>query len=151
MATADHRALIAAHFQAMAAREVETLRSQLTPSVRWWAPQSTEARGLARPVSGRDAVLALLTSEGFYRPEGRTWSLHHVIVAEDTVAVHATLEARTATGQTYRNQYVFVYEFRDDLIDQVWEHLDTAYAYPLLDSTPSPGPVDARIKEATGG
>lgn len=151
MPTGDHRARIAAHFQAMRTRDVEALGSQLSPGVRWWAPQSTEPRGLARPVTGRDAVLALLTSEAFYRPEGRTWSLHHVIVDADTVAVHATLEAQTAAGRPYRNQYAFVYEFRDGLIDQVWEHLDTAYAYPLLDPGAAAGPQGHPTEETSSG
>jgi ketosteroid isomerase-like protein len=54
-------------------------------------------------------------------------------VADDQVAIaHATLAATTRSGNSYENDYVFVFHFRDGLIDTVWEHLDTDYAYGRL-------------------
>lgn len=128
-----YRRLLGDHFAAKQARDQERLASQLTTDVRWWAPKSAARLGLARPVEGREAVVALLMTLGLYVPDRRRWSLHHVLVDGETGAVHGTLETETVAGQRYQNHYVFVFEFREGLIHQVWEHLDTAYLYERLD------------------
>ena len=110
------------------------LGRQLREDIVWWAPLSTEKRGIARPIRGRDNVLALLMSLGFYRPDGRVWTIHHLVVDHDTVAAHVTLETETVNGHPYQNHYVFIFEMSEGQIGQVWEHLDTAHTYSLLDA-----------------
>jgi uncharacterized protein len=138
-----NRQLILEHFAAKTDRDATALRAQLADDVRWWAPQSTGARGVARPVEGAADVVALLMTVGLYRAEGRTYTLHHVVADDDAVAAHVTLSAVTVGGQLYENRYVFVFEIRDGLIRQVWEHFDTAYLYSTLDAWSSPTPGDA--------
>lgn len=128
-----NRQLVLDHFAAKAARDPDALRAQLADGVRWWAPRSTAGRGLPRPVEGTDAVLALLMTVGLYRAEGRTYTLHHVLADDGAAAAHVTLSAVTVSGRPYENRYVFVFEIRDGLIQEVWEHLDTAYLYAELD------------------
>ena len=133
MSVSANRKLIEDHFDAKTQRNEPVLRAQLTDAVRWWTPQTTEARGVKRPFVGPDEVVALLMSLGFYKPEGRVWTMHHIIADEDAVAAHVTLTTETVNGHPYVNNYVFIFEIRDGRIDQVWEHLDTAYTYALLD------------------
>ena len=106
----------------------------MADDVTWWAPQSTEARGLARPVKGREQVIALLMTRGLFKPDGRTWSIHHLVAEGDVVAAHATMRAETVNGHPYENQYVFMFRIQQGRIAEVWEHLDTAHLYALLDS-----------------
>ena len=73
-------------------------------------------------------------STEFYRVEGRSWVIHHLAAENGVVAAHATLTTETTTGQPYKNNYVFIFEMSAGRISQVWEHLDTAYTYELLDS-----------------
>jgi ketosteroid isomerase-like protein len=130
---AAHRELIRAHFAAKERRDEEALRSQLSEDVRWWVPQSAAERGLApRVVEGREQVVALLMTLGLYVPE-RSWTIHHLLADEHAAAAHGTMRTHTVTGAPYENHYVFVFEFSDGLISQVWEHLDTAYLFPRLD------------------
>ena len=42
------------------------------------------------------------------------------------------MEGRTASGNDYLNQYVFVYRLVDGRIAEVWEHLDTAYVFARM-------------------
>jgi ketosteroid isomerase-like protein len=134
MSAVENRQVIVEHFAAKERRDESALRNQFSQDVKWWAPKSTEKRGIARPVSGRDNVLALLMSLGFYKPEGRVWTIHHLVADDRTVAAHVTFETETVNGHPYENQYVFIFEMRDGRIAQAWEHLDTAHTYSLLDS-----------------
>jgi ketosteroid isomerase-like protein len=134
MPAAEDRSVIARHFAAKENRDEDLLRDQLCEDVRWWTPQSTEKRGIRRPVDGRENVLALLMSTEFYRAEGRSWVIDHLAAENGIVAAHVTLTTETTTGHPYKNHYVFIFEMSDGRISQVWEHLDTAYAYELLDS-----------------
>jgi ketosteroid isomerase-like protein len=130
----EHRRLLEEHFSAKERRDEVALGSQLAPGVRWWVPQSAAQRGLAqRTVDGRDAVLALLMTLGLYVPEPRRWTIHHLLVDGDAAAVHGSFDTQTVTGEPYSNNYVFIFEFEDGLISQVWEHLDTGYLYPRLE------------------
>jgi ketosteroid isomerase-like protein len=134
MAAPEDRSVIVAHFAAKEKRDEDLLRDQLCEDVKWWTPQSTEKRGLHRPLVGRDNVLALLMSTDFYRTDGRSWVIHHLVAENGVVAAHATLTTETMSGHPYKNHYVFIFEMSDGRIAQVWEHLDTAYTYELLDN-----------------
>ena len=54
-------------------------------------------------------------------------------VAEgDHVAVHAHMQGRTASGNNYLNYYHFLYRLNGGRIAEVWEHVDTAYAFARM-------------------
>jgi ketosteroid isomerase-like protein len=124
------RAVVLAHFDAKIRLDEATLAGQLTEDAVWWAPRSTERLGMPRPLKGRKAIVDMLVSVPLYEPWSRHWTFHHIAAEGDVAFVHATLHATTrASNMPYENDYVFVFSFRDGLIDAVWEHLDTAYAY----------------------
>jgi len=50
----------------------------------------------------------------------------------DRVAVEATSHADLKNGRAYRNDYHFVFEFRDGKIATVREHMDTMHAKEIL-------------------
>ncbi len=39
-----------------------------------------------------------------------------------------------ASGIPYENTYAYIFRFADGKIAEIWEHLDTAYAFALFDS-----------------
>jgi ketosteroid isomerase-like protein len=110
----------------------ETLATQVTADVRWWAPVSAERRGLiSNPIQGRAEVVDLLTvfAGQLYAP-GRTWTVQHIVADDDTGAAQVDLIATlTANGQPYRNLYAFIFRFVDGQIAEAWEHTDTDNAY----------------------
>ena len=50
----------------------------------------------------------------------------------DRVAVEATSHADLKNGRGYRNEYHFVFEFRDGKITRVREYMDTIHAKEIL-------------------
>jgi len=124
-----HEAIVREHFDAKLRRDTETLTQQMTDDAVWWVPRSAARLGRPRPLVGRESIVEMLTSLPLFRPEGRRWHIHHVVADDDVAIAHASLSATTRSGNPYENDYVFVFHFRGGLIDTVWEHLDTAYAY----------------------
>ena len=104
----------------------------MTDDVRWWVPQSAvEASGLARPLSGKTAVVELLAGADAFFPEMH-WTIDQVVAEGDHVAVHAHMQGRTASGNDYLNYYHFLYRLDGGRIAEVWEHVDTAYAFARM-------------------
>ena len=104
----------------------------MAEDVKWWVPQSAvDAADIPRPLEGRDAVVGMLGGADVFFTE-MDWSIDHLVAEDDHVAVHAHMEGRTASGNHYLNQYHFLYRLQDGLIAEVWEHLDTAYAFSRL-------------------
>jgi len=104
----------------------------MTDDVRWWFPQSAvETTGLARPLVGKTAVVGLLGGADAFFSEMH-WTVDLMLAEGDHVAVHAHMRGRTASGKDYLNYYHFLYRLADGRIAEVWEHLDTAYAFARM-------------------
>jgi ketosteroid isomerase-like protein len=99
----------------------------LTEEVEHHMPKSF----VAEPVTGRDAVAWGLT-DGVARYYDTT-SLHRevvrTIVENDVAVVEQRLNGRTHDGTPFYNSYVWVYEFRGDLIHRMTEYADTLLAH----------------------
>ena len=104
----------------------------MTDDVTWWVPQSAvDASGLARPLSGKKEVVGLLGGADAFFTEMH-WTIDHVVAEGDHVAVHAHMQGRTASGKDYLNYYHFLYRLDGGRIAEVWEHVDTAYAFARM-------------------
>ena len=130
--------LIRDHFAAKARFDRATIVDQLTPDARWWVPVSGEQRGIAtRPIESGQTIADILTSTlstQLYSME-RTWTVEYV-VADDAVGAAQVHLSTTlaASGTPYDNTYAYIFRFVDGKIAEIWEHLDTAYAFALFDS-----------------
>jgi ketosteroid isomerase-like protein len=113
---------------AIASRDRDAVSSCFWDNIAWWAPKSAVELGVPRPVRGRTAVLDLVGMTS-YRVGTTRWRTQHVLYDHGIVVVDTSLEAMTNAGKTYDNQYCFLLRFEGDLIVEVWEHADTAYAY----------------------
>jgi uncharacterized protein len=114
---------------AIATRDRAAAGGCLTDDVTWWVPQSAGERGLERPLEGRDRVLELLCGESRYVVGTMAWEFHQILHDQDFVVAHCSLRATTQSGRDYENQYALLYRFRGQLINESWEHTDTAYAF----------------------
>jgi ketosteroid isomerase-like protein len=149
MSATTNRQLIEEHFAAKGRLDRAALESQFTSGAKWWPPVSGAQRGLAvRPVEGGLKLAEMLTtlSLRLYAPE-RSWAIELLAAEEQTGAAQVRLSTRLATsGEVYENTYVYFFRFADGKIAEVWEHLDTAYAFALFDRALSvnsaPSPVD---------
>jgi ketosteroid isomerase-like protein len=128
---ASIEAFVRDHFAAKERCDKEELRAQLSPDLLWWAPQSAATRGyVARPIRGADAMIQDITSDKMYNPNGRIWHIEQILIDGNWVAVRARLRARVAaTGEPYDNSYAIFLRVEDGQIKEVWEELDTAYAF----------------------
>jgi ketosteroid isomerase-like protein len=114
---------------AIAERDRVAASRGLADDVTWWVPQSAGARGLERPLRGRDRVLELLCGESRYEVGTMAWKHHQVFHDDNFVIAHSSLRATTRSGRDYENQYALLYRFDELLITEAWEHTDTAYAF----------------------
>jgi ketosteroid isomerase-like protein len=148
MSATTNRQLIEEHFAAKGRLDRAALESQFSEDAKYWPPVSGAQRGLAvRPVEGGLKLADMLTtlSLRLYAPE-RSWAIELIVADEHTGAAQVRLSTKLATsGDVYENTYVYFFRFADGRIAEIWEHLDTAYAFALFDralsvnSTPSPG------------
>lgn len=81
---------------------------------------------------GRDAIAA--AAGGIYDvfPEGLRFSITGIVADENKVAVEAESEGEHISGQTYANQYHFLFELRDGKIAQLKEYMDTELVTDVL-------------------
>jgi ketosteroid isomerase-like protein len=137
MPAESYRVLLTEHFAAKTRLDADTLRGQLTPEVRYWAPASGAARGLTtRPLLGRDAVVTLFTevSARLYGTD-RLWAVEQLVADDDLGAAQASLTTTVgATGHPYHNTYVYLFRFDSGAISEIWEHTDTAWAFEQFEA-----------------
>jgi ketosteroid isomerase-like protein len=128
--------LIREHFAAKDKLDRAALEAGFTADARWWPPVSGAQRGLAvRPIVGGPTLAEMMTtlSLKLYARE-RSWKIEFLVADENVGAAQVHLSTRLATsGEPYDNVYVYFFRFQDGKIAELWEHLDTAYAFALFD------------------
>lgn len=130
--------LLRDHFAAKERFDRDAILRQLTPDARWWVPVSGAQRGIAsRPIEGGHTIADTLTntlSTQLYAKE-RSWTMQHVVADDVVGAAQVQLSTTLATsGAPYENVYAYFFRFESGKIAEIWEHLDTAYAFSLFDA-----------------
>ena len=123
----NHHATLDRFFPAMFNGDTETLAELFAEDVRWHVPPSIAER--FGEVRGRQSVLDFLTGAGgdFFEPASFHLEAHMKVVEGDCAAVIGHMEARTAGGKPYQNEYAFSFRFLGERICEVRELLDTAH------------------------
>jgi hypothetical protein len=128
MGIQENKALVAEYFRRMQAGE-PTVAELMDDEITWWVPQSSDLGGTHR---GKAKVLELM---------GKGVDLYQLplkIIVEQTVAegdwvcVQLVVEAKTAAGRPYRNDYHFAFRIQHGKVAAVREYVDTQYAKELL-------------------
>jgi ketosteroid isomerase-like protein len=138
VAVASNAQVIREHFAGKQSLDRSALESQFTEDAKYWPPVSGAQRGLAaRPVTGGCALAEMLTtlSLKLYHQD-RAWNIEY-LVADDRVAAAQVelVTALTSNGAPYKNTYVYFFRLEDGKIAEIWEHLDTAWAFQQFDAT----------------
>ena len=128
MGIEENKAVVRDYFRRIGAGD-PGIADLLTDDVTWWVPASSPFGGTRR---GRDAVLALMgEGAGLYQPPLRV-ELEELVAERDWVCAQLVIEAKTASGLPYRNDYHFAFRIRDGKLAAVREYVDTQYAQELL-------------------
>jgi ketosteroid isomerase-like protein len=135
--TSEHnRELVQRAWRSFATREKDLVASFFAEDAEWLAPPGNAtavALGATHHMVGRDAIVHFLAVDfprmfvadvavefrGFYG-DG------------DVVVVEEGMQATLANGNAYRNDYCFIFELRDGLIQRVREYMDTAKGHRMV-------------------
>jgi len=128
MGIEENKALVREYFRRMQAGEA-TVADLMADDVTWWVPQSSELGGTH---CGKAAVLALMAKGVDLYQLPLSVSIEEMVAERDSVCVQLAIEAKTAAGRPYRNDYHFAFRVRDGRIAAVREYVDTKYASELL-------------------
>jgi ketosteroid isomerase-like protein len=116
-------------FAAITAADSATMLALLDPQVEWLVPKTAAPPYGGRHRGAQKIVDMMLQSVKATFLPGTV--IHNVLMwmSDDTrVIAETNMTARQANGREYNNFYVFIFEFRDGLITEIREHVDTAYA-----------------------
>jgi ketosteroid isomerase-like protein len=124
------RAALEALHRARASFDRAAAAALLTEDVEHRMPESF----VPEPVIGRDAVAWGLTDgvARYYDPASLHREILRTIVENDVAVVEQRMQGRTRDGTPFRNSYVWIYEFRGDLIHRMTEHADTLLAHRVF-------------------
>jgi ketosteroid isomerase-like protein len=124
------------YLDALLAGDIDTIRDSFAEDATWSMHGDLP---LAGPWKGRDQIvddfLRAVGSE-LYEAGSQSFEFPTLIAEGDTVALEWHVQARTAAGLEYDNEYCGIFIVRDGRIAVVREYLDSRYAaqrlYPEL-------------------
>jgi uncharacterized protein len=126
----DSKTIIQNAWRTFATHDTEQISACFTEDAEWLAPAgNATALALNGPshLVGRKAIARFLGDDFpklFVRDV--TVAFHGIYADGDHVIVEETMSAGLASGNTYVNDYCFVFVLRDGLIHRVREYMDTA-------------------------
>ena len=126
----ERKQAVAEFLIALVNDDAVAMRLLVADDVKWWVPQSAaSAFGLVRPLDGWEQV-PWFGGEGWkgFKPGTSHVTIHHLVVEDEFVSAHYNRTALRANGKAYDAEYNLLFRFRDDLIVEVWEVVDTAQA-----------------------
>ena len=132
MGIEENKALVREYFRRMQAGDPKAAE-MMAEDITWWVPQSSELGGTHR---GKAAVIALMGKGGELYQLPLRVTIEEMVAERDQVCVQLVVEAKTAAGRPYRNDYHFAFRIRDGRLTAVREYVDTKYASELLFPSP---------------
>jgi ketosteroid isomerase-like protein len=130
MSTQRRKQAVSEFLTALVNDDSAAMRPLVAADVKWWVPQSAAlAFGLDRPLDGWDRV-PWFGGDGWkgFKPGTSHVTIHHLVAEDEFVSAHYNRTALRANGNNYDSEYNMLFRFRDDLIVEVWEIVDTAQA-----------------------
>lgn len=126
----DNRDRVKAAWQAFASHDAAEIAPFFTTDAEWLAPAgNATAVALDAPshMVGRDAITHFLADDfGRLFVRDVAVDFRGFYADGDRVIVEETMSATLANGNSYTNDYCFVFELRDGFIHRVREYMDTA-------------------------
>lgn len=130
----QNKAFVRAFFDALNAGDVDRIVAAYTDD----GCVQTMGNTLISGIFSRDQIAA--SAGGIYDvfPEGLKFTISGMTAEGDRVAVEAESEGEHISGQTYSNQYHFLFELRDGKLQHLKEYMDTEMVTDVLCSGQRP-------------
>ena len=130
MTSQQSREIVQNAWRAFATRDPEQISAVFDKDAEWLAPPENAtavALGGTNHMVGREAIVYFLTVD-FPRLFAKDVAVtfRGFYADGDIVVVEETMEATLSNGNSYTNDYCFVFELRNGLIHRVREYMDTA-------------------------
>ena len=117
------------YFDAVRAADAGRLRVLFTHDLRWRVPQGAIAP-FGGVHDGADRIIEMMLGAvgGSFVDGSQTFRILTTLFGRNLACVETEMTASTPDGREYRNDYTFFFEFREDRISEIREHVDTRYA-----------------------
>ena len=131
METEETRALIQTYYDTLPTGNRDKLASLFTDDVEWLPPETAPfevvrgAQAVALELGG--ALLKRVFDVKTFRVE-----IRRMLADGDTAVVQQSLSAKTLDGESYENEYCWVYTCRGGKIARIEEYVDTWKAARIL-------------------
>ncbi|MBF6173515.1 nuclear transport factor 2 family protein [Nocardia blacklockiae] len=137
----DNRTIIQNAWRAFASHDAAQIAPYFTADAEWLAPAgNATAVALGGPshLVGREVITRFLAEDFGKLFVGDVAVEFHGFYADgDRVIVEETMRATLPGGNTYVNDYCFVFELRDGQIHRVREYMDTARGHRAIFGEPA--------------
>jgi ketosteroid isomerase-like protein len=134
MDTAANKASAIAFMNEFSSGKREAAWRRTTDDLTWTMNQHSVPEGRLA-VFDRESYHAMAEGSNDLFPQGIVITITDAVADNDRVMLEAHGSGLLVDGRIYANHYVFAFRFRDGLISEVAEYLDTAYAQAMLDFT----------------
>ena len=121
--------LAEAYFARVCAADSEGLRALFTDDIQWRIPQgAVEPYGGVH--TGADKIVEMMLGAvgGSFEPGSQHFEVITTLIGDGIVCKETQMSATAPDGRRYCNDYTFFFVFRDGLIAEIREHVDTRYA-----------------------
>lgn len=123
MGITENKALVTGFWERFSAGDYAAALDLLTDDASWWVAGSTDLSG----TYSKAEFATLLGQVTGMLPKGITVTPKLLTAEGERVSVEAESYGEVNNGRTYRNQYHFMFECRNDKIAAVREYLDTEH------------------------
>jgi ketosteroid isomerase-like protein len=127
-----HKQVARDWFEAFVAQDTDRLRTLMTPDARWMHNGSVDISGA---YEGVDAIIEnfVKAAHPLFVPGTMAIEISLLLAEGNTVALEfVSTGISAATGKNYNNPYGLFLEFRDGLIAEAREYVDTAHSADVL-------------------
>ena len=122
------------YFDAVARGDRFRLLELFAPDLRWRVP-----KGTIEPYAGLhegaaeiiDMMLGAVTDA--FVPGSQKTEILNLVFGDDLAVAETEMRAVSPSGEQYRNDYAFFFEFEEGRISEIREHVDTRYAANFFD------------------
>jgi ketosteroid isomerase-like protein len=147
-ALSERKTAATAFLDSHARVDLDGMRAVLAPDARFHTLQTAqELAGMPKVILGADKIARMLGARHGANGEPALWKAgfttwEHLFVVEegDYVVIHTIRRSVTMHDVNYENPYVCMFQFEGSKITDIWEYLDTAYAFrtaPIPEETTS--------------
>jgi len=124
----QNKAIVQRFFEAMSTGDVETI-------VNTYADEGcvqTMGNTLISGINSKEQISKYAGSIYDVFPAGLSFSIDSMVAEGDKVAVEARSEGEHISGQTYANEYHFLFELKDGKLLKLKEYMDTELVTDVL-------------------